>query len=274
MRCTLLTENTAADWAGCIPQKLFRELYQQKSGLHALGISAFGEPQGAAVWEEADGAVSLESVYVRPHARQLGLGGELLGHVLARTAANGGNKITVSYAEQGERCLLTPFLSRCGFFMERTVFPMGEVTLRELTEKLLPQLGAGREGVCPLCELSLRDRKACAVWLEERIAMPLAPYLTDDPVSFAAVREGEVQGAVFLSGAGTEISLDYCGILPKHPTVLARLLACAIERLTADRDLETVVRMVLSTPQAMTLFERLFGQPEGEAFFCSGAYRS
>ncbi len=272
MKCTLLTDKTAADWAGCIPEELFGELYQQKRGMYAMGISAFGEPQGAIVWEEAEQEIRLLSICVRPHARHLGLGGELMKQFLSRSVLSGCRKVTVSYAEWGERCLLAAFLAKCGFFMERTAFPQGEVTLRELTEKLLPQLGTGREGVRPLRELSAKERNACGVWLAEQLELPLARYVTETPASFADVREGEVRGLLLVSGMGEEISLDYCGIRQNYPTVLARLLACAMERLAAERKPETVVRMTLSTPQALALYEKLFGQPEKAAYYCGGSY--
>lgn len=272
MECTLLTIENAADWAACIPQELFAALYKQKEGLRALGISALGEAQGAVVWEETGGVIRLDSIYIRPYARRLGLARELMKRFLEEAILAAGREITVSYEEQGERCFLTPFLSQCGFLLERVALPVGEVTLRELTEKLLPQLGARREGIRSLHQLSMRERRACATWLEEQLPVSVASYFSEYPASFVDMQEGKIRGILLLSGTETELSLDYCWIQQECPIVLAKLLACAIEQISTKWKADTVVRMALSTPQAQTLYGRLFGQPEGTAYYCSGTY--
>lgn len=271
MKCELLSPGELAEWAACIPQELFVELVNRRGGHYALGILFLGEAQGALIWADNDQGVLLESLYVRPQARRLGLGKALVQRFL-REVRQGGRRITVSYVEQGERRLLTPFLQDSGFMIDRVDFPAGAVRLRRLTEDLLPQLGTDRSGIRPLYQLSARERSVCEEWLQEQLGQPLKPYLVTEPASFAAMKNGEVWGAVLLRRQGEEMNLDYCWIRQSNPMVLAKLLACAIEHLDALYAPETVVRMTLSTAQAQTLFGRLFGQTEEKTSFCNAAY--
>ena len=271
MRCELLSPGELADWAACIPQELFVELMNRREGLYALGVRFLDEAQGALVWEEDEQGVALESIYVRPQARHLGLGKALIQR-FARETWREGREIRISYVEEGERRLLTPFLENSGFFIDTAVFPTGAVPLRHLNEELLPQLGANRSGIRPLYQLSARERGVCEKWLKEQLALPMKPYLVTEPASFAVIRGGEVQGAVLLRRQDEGITLDYCWIMQSNPLILAKLLACAIEHLDEFYAPETIVRMTLSTTQARALFERLFGQTEETTSFCSGVY--
>lgn len=273
MRCELLSPGELADWAACIPQELFVELKNGREGIYALGVWFLEEAQGALVWEEDGQSVALDSIYIRPQARRLGLGTALIQRFL-REIRTEEREISVSYVEEGERSLLTPFLRDNGFFIDTAAFPAGAVTLRRLNEELLPQLKTNRSGVRPICQLSVRERGVCERWLKEQLDLPIQPYLSQEPASFAAIRGGEVQGAVLLRRQGEDIALDYCWIMQSNPMVLAKLLACAIEHLDEFYAPETRVRMALSTAQAQALFERLFGQTEGKTCFCSGIYRN
>ena len=271
MRCELLSPGELADWAACIPQELFVELMNGTEGIYALGVWFLGEAQGALVWEEDGQSVALESIYIRPQARRLGLGTALIRRFVQETRSEE-REISVSYVEEGERCLLTPFLRDNGFFVDTAAFPAGTVTLRQLNEELLPQLRTNRSGVRPIWQLSVRERGVCEKWLKEQLALPMQPYLSAEPASFVAIRGGEVQGAVLLRRQEKGIALDYCWIMQSNPIVLAKLLACAIEHLDELYAPETMVRMTLSTTQAQALFERLFGQTEETTCFCSGIY--
>lgn len=271
MRCELLSPGELAEWAACIPQELFVELMNRREGLYALGVRFLDEAQGALVWEEDEQSVVLESIYVRPQARRLGLGKALMQRFVRETWREGG-EIRISYVEEEERRLLTPFLENSGFFIDTAAFPAGAVTLRRLNEELLPQLGTNRSGIRPLYQLSARERSVCEKWLKEQLALPMKPYLVTEPASFAVIRGGEVQGAVLLRRQDEGITLDYCWIMQSNPLILAKLLACAIEHLDEFYAPETIVRMTLSTTQARALFERLFGQTEETTSFCSGVY--
>ena len=271
MRCELLSPGELADWAACIPQELFVELMNRREGLYALGVRFLDEAQGALVWEEDEQNVALESIYVRPQARRLGLGKALIQRFVRETWREG-REIRISYVEEGERRLLTPFLENSGFFIDTAAFPTGAVPLQRLNEELLPQLGTNRSGTRPLYQLSARERGVCEKWLKEQLALPMKPYLVTEPASFAVIKSGEVQGAVLLRRQDEGIILDYCWIMQSNPLILARLLACAIEHLDEFYAPETIVRMTLSTTQARVLFERLFGQTEETTSFCSGVY--
>lgn len=271
MRCELLSPGELTDWAACIPQELFVELMNGREGIYALGVWFLGEAQGALVWKEDGQSVALESIYIRPQARRLGLGTALIRRFVRETRSEE-REIFVSYVEEGERCLLTPFLRDNGFFVDTVAFPAGTVTLRQLNEELLPQLRTNRSGVRPIWQLSVREQGVCEKWLKEQLDLPMQPYLSAEPASFAAIRGGEVQGAVLLRRQEKGIALDYCWIMQSNPIVLAKLLAYAIEHLDELYAPETMVRMTLSTTQAQALFERLFGQTEEMSCFCSGIY--
>lgn len=273
MNCVVLMPGEIADWAACFPQELFTELMMQKEGLHALGVSFLEEAQGALVWEERPQGAEIKSLYIRPEARRLGLGSALLRHLQGelRKKWGDGAELLVSYIEDGERELLTPFLAQGGFLMEQVRCPMGEVALTELQNVLLPRLGGARGNVKPLCQLPPKTHRICAQWLEEQLAAQLTPYLGKRPESFISLKEDEVQGAVLLREQENGISLDYCYAQTSQPQVLALLFEEAITHLAALYGPDTQIRMTLSTPQAQTLFEKLFGKAQQETVFCSGS---
>lgn len=272
MNCRLLSAEDVVEWAACIPQELFTELLRQKKGLHAIGVSFLEEAQGALVWEETEQGVLLESLYVRPQARRLGLGSALLRQLFGEAKRLGARAVSVLYTEEGERRMLTPFLAQSGFVLDAFSFPAGHVTLGRLTAELLGKLGKDRTQVRPVCALSVPEQRACAQWLERQLNAPLTPYLGEEPASFAVIRGREVQGAVLVRRQEDELSLDYCWVMQNQPVVLAKLLACSIEQLSGLYAPETVVRMTLATEQAQKLFCRLFGQPQETTVFCGGSY--
>lgn len=204
MNCKVLTPGEITDWAACFPQELFMELMLQKEGLHALGVSFLEEAQGALVWGETVQGAEIRSLYIRPDARRLGLGSALLRCLWRelQKKQSDGAELLISYIEDGERSLLTPFLAESGFLMEQARFPQGEVTLAQLQETLLPRLGGARGNVKPLYQLLPKFQRICAQWLKEQLGAQLTPYLGKRPASFIFIEKDEVQGRCAVTGAG------------------------------------------------------------------------
>lgn len=273
MNCKVLTPGEITDWAVCLPQELFTDLMLQKEGLHALGVSFLEEMQGALVWEETVQGAEIRSLYIRPDARRLGLGSALLRCLQKelKKKQSDGAELSVSYIEDGERSLLTPFLAQGGFMMEQVRFPQGEVTLAQLQETLLPRLVGARGNVKPLYQLLPKFHSICAQWLKEQLGAQLTPYLGKRPASFIFIEKDEVQGAVLLREQENAISLDYCYAKANQPQALALLFVQAITHLGTLYAPDTQIRMALSTPQAQILFEKLFGTARQETIFCSGS---
>ena len=273
MNCKVLTPGEITDWAACFPQELFMELMLQKEGLHALGVSFLEEAQGALVWGETVQGAEIRSLYIRPDARRLGLGSALLRCLWRelQKKQSDGAELLISYIEDGERSLLTPFLAESGFLMEQARFPQGEVTLAQLQETLLPRLGGARGNVKPLYQLLPKFQRICAQWLKEQLGAQLTPYLGKRPESFIFIEKDEVQGAALLREQENAISLDYCYVKTNQPQTLALLFSQAITHLGTLYAPDTQIRMTLSTPQAQKLYEKLFGTAKQETIFCSGS---
>lgn len=273
MNCKVLTLGEITDSAACFPQELFTELMLQKEGLHALGVFFLEETQGALVWEETVQGAEIRSIYIKPDARRLGLGSALLRCLQKelQKKQSAGAELSISYIEDGERSLLTPFLAESGFLMEQVRFPQGEVTLAQLQETLLPRLGGARENTKSLYQLLPKSHRICAQWLKEQLDAQLTPYLGKRPESFIFIEKDEVQGAVLLREQENAISLDYCYVKANRPRTIALLFAQAITHLGTLYAPDTQIRMTLSTPQAQRLFEKLFGTAKQETIFCSGS---
>lgn len=272
MEITPLSRENLADWAACIPPELFTELFGG-SGLRAIGASFLGEPCAAAVWEPRENSGVLHSLYVQPHARRLGLGGELMASLSEELRAAGLRRLSLSYAEEGERRLLTPFLLWCGCSVEAEELSLGVSTVGKAAEAARRlRLPPGAENGRALRELSPLELRACAACAAQRTGLSLRRYLGEKPESFACMREEGAAGLLLLSTKGEAVAVDYCWAAPRAASALPRLIALAAASLRERYAPETRLEAVLSTEEAARLFGRLLGAERETVTLCGGSF--
>ena len=271
MRCQKLDSASAPRWAACIPPELFCQVLAGK--LRALGAIFLGKPQGALVWEPGQPEGTVHSIYVRPAARRLGLATALVAELGEEMARAGCNRVWLTYARQGERTLLDPFLLQAGFSLAAETFPLGTATLEETADALARQRITPRPGGCAtLEELTRGERFRFSGWLREQTGLSLYHYLGQGPASYVLVDRETPQGVLLFRGGPEGLSLDYCWVASGHPAALAKLLARAIGDLCRDYPPETPLDMILSTPQGEGLYTHLLGRPTHTITLCRGGY--
>lgn len=272
MKIVPLNYRILADWARFLPESVFVGLMQENPRLRAAGVIFLQEPQGAVVWEEREEEWILESIYVARKARRLGLGRALLAHLSGELARSKCPRLTVSYVQQGERRALTPFLLKCGYRVETYEVPLGAVTLgtvrRVLEEKHILQRAGGTK---PLYQLTGQENLQCREWLFQKTGETLYRYIGKDPASFLLMREGKIAGVALLSREAEAISLDYCQIAAGREQELFLLLADAVCDLSTQNREDVRIEMVLSTAQAQSLYEHLFGEARETVTLCKGS---
>ena len=271
VRCEVLDGASAPRWAACIPPELFRQVMVGR--LRALGAIFLGKPQGALVWEPGQPEGTVHSIYVRPAARRLGLATALVAELGEEMARAGCNRVWLTYARQGARTLLDPFLLQAGFSLAAETFPLGTATLEETADALARQRITPRSGGCAtLEELTKGERFRFSGWLREQTGLSLYHYVEQGPASYVLMDRETPQGALLFRGGPEGLSLDYCWVASGRPSALAKLLARAIGDLCRHYPPETPLDMILSTPQGEGLYTHLLGQPTHTITLCRGGY--
>ncbi len=243
------------------------------SHFKALGVTFLGDPAGGIAWESGKTEGILHSIYVRPAVRRLGLGSAMIAALSERMLEENCRRMTVSYAMQGERSLLTPFLIQCGFVMDSMEMPLGVVTLEQIGQAMQEQHIFGKSVDCrPLSRLTSRERHLCREWLLQQTGELLERYAGSEPDSFVYMREDRIRGILLLRRQKETIALDYCWVASDSKPSVISLFSCAAERLCAQYPKETRLEMILSLPSARRLFEHLLGEPKETIKLCRGAF--
>ena len=266
MRLIPLNQATCAGWAQVLPEEIFVDLMRGNRQVHAVGVTFQEQPCGAACWEEQDMAWVLRSIYVLPQYRRLGLGRELVTYVAGQLLTEEGRHLTVAYEGKpdGDSRALMPFLTSCGFMMERVELPLGVTDLGSVRDALQRRNAFQKMGgFRTLDELTTREKHLVNEWLIDRTGDRLSRYMGASANGFAAMRDGELYGIVLYSGHGASTRLDYCWVDRVHKQILLPLLAAAVGELCTRLDGKTEayasakIEMLLSTEQAIQLYLRL-----------------
>lgn len=280
MRLIPLNQTTCTGWAQFLPEEIFVDLIRGDRQVHAVGIEFMDEPAGAAGWEEQDSAWVLRSIYILPGYRRLGLGRELLAHVVTQMREGDCERLRVSYEQEawGEKAALTPFFENCGFMMEQIRLPLG-VTKLDAAIAALQKMNAFKKKYRfrTLDELSTRERYLLNEWLLQKTGDRLSRYLATSSDGCIAMRDGGVNGVLLWSGSDEVIRLDYCWVSREQKHLFLPLLAHVADVLRAQYGSEDPdIEMVLSTEQAMQVYTRLLDDKgtTGSDTFCTGEYLS
>ena len=211
MKLVSLDQNSLSDWAGFLPEEMFIELMNGSRHMYALGVEFLDEPQGAMCWEEKEDEWILNSIYIHPQSRRLGLGSELIAALSEKMKNKNCQELSVSYEQAGERETLTPFLRQCGFMMETMELPLGVTALADAIASLQEHHAFKKKGrVKSFVQLSKRERYLCNQWMSEEIGERITSYIQESPSSFVLLKDDEIAGMVPLQSPHREVSLRDC----------------------------------------------------------------
>lgn len=273
MRIVPLHHSIISDWVSFLPENIYIKLMQGNRSLHAAGVMFLREPQGAIVWEEREEEWILLSIYIARKSRRLELGSALVAHLSEEMSHRKCPRLSVTYAEQGERRTLTPFLCRCGFMMESLETPLGVTTLQTIQEALDKSHILQKKGKTkPLYQLTGQENRRCNEWFFAQTGETIYRYMGEDPTSFVLMQKEEVAGIVLLSKEEDTISLDYCFIVSGLEQSLFLLLADAVDWLHTHYSEHTRIEVILSTIHAQRLYSHLLGETQDSITLCKGSF--
>ena len=273
MRIVPLHHSTLSDWVSFLPETIYIKLRQGNCSLYAAGVLFLQEPQGAIVWEEKEEEWILLSIYIARRSRRLGLGSALVAHLSEEMNRRKCPRLSVTYAEQGERRPLTPFFCRCGFMMEALDTPLGVTTLQTIREFLDQKPGFGKKGETkPLYQLTGQESRRLNEWLLAQTGETIYRYMGENPTSFVLMQKEKVVGIILVNKEEDTISLDYCFVASGWEPGLFLLLADETEWLCAHYPAETRVEVILSTTHAQRLYSHLLGETQSSITLCKGFF--
>lgn len=274
MELIRLQRDTLSEWAGFIPEELFVELMHGGRHLYAVGVTFKDKPAGALCWEENGKEWVLQSIFIHPEYRHLRLGSELVAYLSEEMKKKNCGQLSVSYEQEGEREILTPFLQRCGFMMETMAIPLGVTTLEKVIE-VLKKMDAFRKKkgrIRTIDQLSKRERYLCNEWLLQEIGESISSYVQERPASYVILKEDELTGILLFSEQQQGISLDYCWVRQDCMVNFFPLLAVAANDFFGHYPRDTRIEMILSTEQVQSLYSRLLGEEREQIILCKGHF--
>lgn len=274
MKLVVLDQKVLPDWAGFLPEETFIELMNGRRHMYALGVEFSDEPQGAVCWEEKEDEWILNSIYIHPKSRHLGLASELIAALSEKMQNKNCQNLSVSYEQAGERETLTPFLCRRGFMIETMELPLGVTTLEKVIA-VLKKNDAFRKKkgrIRTLDQLSKRERYLCNEWLLQEIGESISSYVQELPASYVIMNEDELTGILLFSEQQHAISLDYCWVRQDCMVNFFPMLAVAANDFYGHYPVDTRIEMILSTEQVQNLYSRLLGEEREAVILCKGHF--
>lgn len=273
MEIVNLNKTILPDWAGTIPEEVFIHLMQQAPGYYAVGITFMNKIAGAVCWEEEDGSWELQSIYIFPEYRRLGLGSELVAVLAERMATKSCNLLTVAYEEEDERITLQPFFTYCGFRMEPVEMMVGITDVGTVRKRLEDPRLVRKLGRClRMHQLTSRERRLCDQWLMKVMGEHVDAYEVKKPASYVIFDKESVAGILLFSEEEDVISLDYFKVRSDSAVRVLPLLATAASDLHRQYPPDTRVEMILSNDHVRSLYARLTEGVTEQEMICCGYF--
>ncbi len=273
MKIVALDEKKLPEWAGVVPEELFVDQMLGKSRQHAAGILFMDEVAGAICWEENELSWELQSIYIIPEYRRLGLGSELMESLAARMRKKGIKKLNISYVGEEELVMLLPFLIHCGFAMETIDVSVGVTdvqTGQARLEKLRYDKKIGRYK--KLSELTPKEGKICDQWMQTTLGVHIDAYEGVQPASYVILDGIQVIGILLFRQVEDVLRLEYCRVKKEAIIRVVPLLAKAIADLGEQYPGDTRIEMILSNEYARNIYSRLIAGKTENAAICCGSY--
>ena len=268
-----LNKKILPKWAGVVPEELFVELMMERDNRFACGVTFMDQVAGAVCWEENGAIWKLQSIYIFPEFRRLGLGSELIHELEKRLWNKKGKKLTVTYGDEDELVMVSPFLTYCGFEMEEVDIPEGITTLEGILEGLKSNGILDKTGKCTrLYQLTAKDRNVCRALILKELGENMDNYLFRKPASYAVMDQNEVIGLLLFREEGDHLVLDYCKIKRASAARMLPLFAAAANDLSSKYPPDTKVSMILSNEAAVNLYSRLVGNTYQDATLINGCF--
>lgn len=273
MKITDLTKENLIEWAGAIPKEIFVELMIENPRYHAAGVTFMNQVAGAVCWEENKSVWKLQSIYIFPECRRLGLGGELMDYLVDQMEERDCMKLVVNYQNEGERITLQPFLIYCGFEVDNLEMKLGRTNLQTVTERMKPFRLAKKIGTYSrISELEGIEKLICAEWVFKKLGEHLEEYVGEKPFSYVIINKMKVEGMLLLKEDQGIIRVDYFKVKERSVTRALPLLAVALEDLSRQYPVDTKLEMVLTNEKAENLYLRIAGEYMEKTNECLGEF--
>ena len=271
MKIVELNEKILPEWAGTIPKELFIDLMLKKSRHYAAGIVFMDEIAGAICWEENETFWELQSIYIFPEYRRLGLGSGLLEYLAARMKIKSCRRLDISYYGEDELVMLYPFLVHCGFWMETVEVSVGVTDVQTALKCLEKQRCDKKIGrYAKMSELTAKERQICDLWMLRTLGVHIDAYESEKPSSYVILDGINVIGILLFREVENILRLEYCKVRSEAIVRVIPLLAAAIADLGVQYPKDMGIEMILSNEQAVNLYSRLVSGKTEQATVCCG----
>ncbi len=250
-----------SDAAPLLPGE-YQSLLKKKELRGGVAVMA-GEYIGAVGWHPVKDTGELLSVYVLPEARRMGAGSLLLESAILQMRGAGLTALSFTYSDSFDRAFLTPFFNNTGFETNVIETPLGVLTLNEIFDAL-KAVGVDRseeKGHC-VAELHGKEREGVLEALAAMSGQDMSFYNRTWPGTYVVGNDKKIEAAAFLhEEKDGVISVDYL-VNNGSQKLLAEFLNMIMNRLKNHYRGDTVVEMLLATPESEKLYGSMFGSPE------------
>ena len=273
MKIVELNKENLIEWAGSIPEEIFVKLMIGNPHYCGAGVTFMDQVAGAVCWEENQSVWKLQSIYIFPEHRRLGLGSELMDYLFGRMEEAACSKLVVNYEDEGEQITLQPFLTYNGFDVERLEMDLGRSNLQTISDGLKPFRLAKKLGnYSRISELKGLEKAICEQWMFKKLGEHVEDYAARKPFSYVIINKMKVAGMLLLKEQEGLISVDYFKVKEHSVTRALPLLAAALEDLSKQYPMNTEVEMVLTNEKAVNLYLRIAGENIEKTNECVGVF--
>ncbi len=268
-----LKKDTLEDFAEALPEELFIDLMLDKRGLCAAGVLFLDQEAGALCWEENEAGWTIESIYIYPDFRRLGLGTALLDYLTQRMTKKKVKDLSATYTYDDDVAMLKAFFIHYGFDMEAVTMPVGQVSLRQLADSLQQhKLIKKPKRYSVIGSLTLRQREDVDKYLMKKLGQHIDSFEVGPPFSYVMMDKDKIQALLLFSQKEKEISLDFCMFKKESLIKTLPILVAVVEDLTASFSADTSVSMLLSNDAAVNFYTKLTGGEKKQAIVYTGQY--
>ena len=270
MRSEKVTVVNIAEYASFIPKEVYR--YINEGSCRVTGVRLFNEPCGAAVWrkENSGNTGKLLSIYVDPPCRRIGAGKILLDRVRDEIEEEGISDLRFIFPFTGDRRSLVPFFEDMDVETVCFTFPFGRINLQDVINALQDK-GLEKAKPCgkAVHELNNLEKTVLQRWLLVSFLEDLKNFTGKNPPSFVHIEGDSLRAALLFTGEKEGIlSLDY--VYEKDVKSLMGLFSMATDRLSEIYPAKTVIEVMLTNSNSVSLYGSLFGEPGEQITICNG----
>lgn len=256
IECTQLTKETLPYYANMIPKELYPKITSGSSMV--LGAHLGQMPIGALVCTQKIQDSTLQSIYIMPFARRLGIARSLLEAYVAQMRRLAVRKASFRYLEDGDRLTLAPFFENVGILCNTIDRELALITLAEASECLpLSQSSSTHRSGTSIQACTRDERMLLYRFVQDQINADLSEASWTSAEGYMILKDQVLQGLSLFREDDGQLILEYLYVQENHPLLLASLLARSTQILQEKYPESTNIRMILANSASQKLFHRL-----------------